>query len=402
LKRDDKYDYLYNNDLQTVAWKRLEMSEPYYWFVDKDFTHHVQYDKGWKITDIFDVFSSGIETKIDPISIDFERDKIEKRVKDILENKLTLAEIIKKFNISNKTSWEYKRAIKSKFQANEITNYHYRPFDFRFIFYNTNFISRSRQNVMDNFFEKENLGLVFPRIAKGYKSNYGFITNSVSDRALGGSRSGSETYIAPLYVYKPNKNHDENGNGFLFTDDDKKDNFTVEFRKYLKENQLDKYSPEQILGYVYAILFSPTYREKYFEFLKIDFPKIPFTDNLQDFKNLSALGCELIEHHLLKRNYQKNEMPIYAVDGNNEVKQIQYNPEQKRLYINKIQYFENFPQSVWEYEIGGYQVFDKYLKSRKDLSLTYNEINHLKKVAASLLKTLEIQQDIDYLCTKWV
>jgi hypothetical protein len=123
---------------------------------------------------------------------------------------------------------------------------------------------------------------------------------------------------------------------------------------------------------------------------------------LPNFENLSKLGEELIENHLLKRSYQKNEMPSFAIEGNNEIKQIDYNEEQERLYINKNQYFENFPQSVWEYEIGGYQVFDKYLKARKDLPLTYNEINHLKKVAASIIKTIEIQQNIDTLCLLWI
>ena len=213
---------------------------------------------------------------------------------------------------------------------------------------------------------------------------------------------GSQSYVAPLYIYNSNGSTDQNGNGYLFKDEEKKDNFTKEFRKFLKENELNNYSPEQILGYIYAILFSPTYREKYYEFLKIDFPKIPFPENLPDLKKLSDLGSELIEHHLLKCSYQKNEMPVFAVEGNNEVKQIAYNTEQKRLYINKTQYFEHFPPSVWEYEIGGYQVFDKYLKARKDVLLTYHEINHLKKVAASIIKTIEIQQNIDNLCASWI
>jgi len=401
-KREEKYNFLYYNDLNTIDWKRIKPEEPYYWFVNKDFTHNKQYETGWKITDIFNIYSSGVETKTDPITIDFEKNKIKERVCDILENKYSISEVITKYQLNKKTSWEYSRALKAKFIDNEITHYHYRPFDFRFIFYNKNFISRSRHKVMDNFFEVENIGLVFPRIAKGTNSNYGFITNYVSDRALGGSHSGSETYIAPLYIFNSNAKTDEKGNGFLFKDEAKKDNFTKEFRNFLKENNLNEYSPEQILCYIYAILFSPTYRVKYFEFLKIDFPKIPFTENLSDFKKLLDLGCELIENHLLKRSYPKNEMPIFAVEGNNEIKQIYYNEEQERLYINKNQYFENFPQSVWDYEIGGYQVFDKYLKARKDLPLSYNEINHLKKVAASIFKTIEIQLNIDILCSTWI
>jgi len=114
------------------------------------------------------------------------------------------------------------------------------------------------------------------------------------------------------------------------------------------------------------------------------------------------LGETLIENHLLKATYERSEMPIFAVEGNNEVKNIKYDEIKQRLYINKNQYFENFVQSVWEYEIGGYQVFDKYLKARHNLILSYEEINHLKKVAASILKTTEIEEGIDILCAMWI
>ena len=117
---------------------------------------------------------------------------------------------------------------------------------------------------------------------------------------------------------------------------------------------------------------------------------------------MSTLGLELIEHHLLKRNYAKKEMPVFAVDGDDKVTAYFYDEKKQRLYINKIQYFEYFPQSVWEYEIGGYQVIDKYLKSRKKLCLTYTEIEHVKKVSVSLSKTIDLQKKIDKLCMGWV
>ena len=149
-------------------------------------------------------------------------------------------------------------------------------------------------------------------------------------------------------------------------------------------------------------MFCQTYREKYFEFLKIDFPKIPFTEDVKVFKQLSALGLELIEHHLLKRNYAKSETPVFSVDGDNKVDGYFYDEKKQRLYINKTQYFERFPQSVWEYEIGGYQVIDKYLKSRKKLCLTYTEVEHVKKVSVSSSKTIDLQKKIDKLCMGWV
>ncbi len=114
------------------------------------------------------------------------------------------------------------------------------------------------------------------------------------------------------------------------------------------------------------------------------------------------MGDELIENHLLKRGYHRNEMPVFAVEGNNKIDGYSFDENKQRLYINKTQYFEQFPQSVWEYEIGGYQVFDKYLKVRKKMNLSYNEVNHLKKVATSIKKTIEIQEAIDNLCSTWI
>ncbi len=246
---------------------------------------------------------------------------------------------------------------------------------------------------MDNIFEKKNIALETGRL-----EFIAFISDTISDEHFGGSKS----YKFPLYIYNTNGDYDENGNGFLFKDEEKKDNFTKEFRKFLDENKLGNYSPEQILGYIYAILFCPTYRKKYFEFFKIGFPKIPFAKDQKIFAKFSALGGKLIENHLLKRGYPKSGMPVFAVEGNNKIDRHAYDNNKQRLYINKTQYFNKFPQSVWEYEIGGYQVFDKYLKARKEMILSYEEINHLKKVAASIKKTIEIQKAIDNLCAVWI
>ncbi|HPO63055.1 MAG TPA: N-6 DNA methylase [Candidatus Kapabacteria bacterium] len=401
-KREDKFDFLWDNDLETVNWKRLKPQEPYYWFVEKDFTHIEQYEKGWSLTKIFKIFNSGIKTDRDSLFIDKEANKLEKRIQTLFSGNYD-KDFKNKYNVNDSGSYKLTEKLKIKnFSEINILKIHYRPFDIRYIYYQIGFTSRPSTSVHENINRKENLGLVFPRFAKGKKSNYGFISDIAIDGSLGGRHSGSETYIAPLYIYNSNGNSDQNGNDYLFKDQQKKDNFSKEFHKFLKENKLSDFTPEQILGYIYAILFSPTYREKYFEFLKIDFPKILFTKDKVLFEKLSELGTELIENHLLKRDYPKNEMPVFAVAGNNEVKQISYNEELQRLYINKTQYFENFLKSVWEYEIGGYLVFDKYLKARKEMELSYNEINHIKKVAASISKTIELQQNIDDICANWI
>ena len=403
LKRTEKENFLYNNDLKSIKWTKLKPEAPYYWFVDKDLTHQKDYNKGWGLNKIFKVYSSGVTTHKDKVTITFTKQKL----KDILLDlkKLREDEFSRKYKLPPdgkdwKVSIVKQKTIPIKEEYFNVI--HYRPFDYRYTYMSgktNSFITRPRYNVMQHFVKKENIGLIFPRNWDQYATwSAAFVTDEITDVHL----VGGQSYIAPLYIYNTNGNYDQNGNGFLFKDKEKKDNFTKEFRLFLKKQNLKNYVPEQILGYIYAIIFCLTYREKYFEFFKIDFPKIPFTEDVKVFKQLSALGFELIEHHLLKRSYAKKEKPVFVVDGDNKVDGYFYDEKNQRLYINKTQYFEHFPQSVWEYEIGGYQVIDKYLKSRKKLCLNYKEVEHVKKVSVSLAKTIDLQKKIDKLCMSWI
>ena len=403
LKREDKYNFLYDNDLETINWVKLKPEEPYFWFVEKKFTDKKKYEKGWSLNDIFNVYSSGIQTKRDKLTIHFDKQQLNNVLYDL--EKLEINDFRKKYQLpKDGRDWTIKSAKQKTIPINNnnINKIHYRPFDFKYTYIThkvKGFVAYPRINVMQHFIDKKNIGIIFPRNWTSFNKWTGaLITSNIIDIHL----IGGQSYIAPLYIYNTNGDHDENGNGFLFKDKEKKDNFTKDFRQFLKDQELQNYSPEEILGYIYAIIFCPTYREKYFEFFKIDFPKIPFPETLPKFKILANLGTELIENHLLKVVYKKNETPIFAVEGNNELESIFFNEQEKRLYINKTQYFDNFLKNIWEYEIGGYKVFDKYLKARKGLILSYEEINHIKKIAGSINKTIKIQKAIDNLCKKWI
>jgi hypothetical protein len=141
-------------------------------------------------------------------------------------------------------------------------------------------------------------------------------------------------------------------------------------------------------------LYSNTYRERYKEFLKTDFPKIPFTKDKDLFIKLSEMGTQLINHHLLKVDYPDSTIK-YCGEGDNKLESVKYQDD--KVYINKVNYFDSVNKEVWEFEIGGYQVLDKYLKSRKDRILTYEEQEHFKKVVSSLSETINIMKSIDVL-----
>jgi predicted helicase len=180
-------------------------------------------------------------------------------------------------------------------------------------------------------------------------------------------------------------------------------NYTSEFLKFLSIN-FKNFLPEDVFSYVYAILYSDTYRKKYAEFLKIDFPRIPFTNDEKTFKQLAILGNELIEAHLLKKDDFDASYGNFIGKGDNIVEKTNFVIENKigKLYINKTQYFDNVPQAAYDFFIGGYQVLDKYLKDRKGKELTANEVENMEQTIRSLVFTIAQMTKIDGLTKNWI
>ena len=368
-KREDKFKALNESDIQGIKWKKLNYSEPYYFFVPKDFGLESEYKKGFKLNELFKVFSVGIGTKVDSISVDFNKDQLKHRVIDILDKKYEKSSLISKFNLETNTTWEYDKALNAQFDDKKIVIYDYRPFDTRYIFYDHNFLSRSRKEVMDNFFDKSNYGLEL-----GKTSFIAFISKNVSDEHFGGPKS----YKFPLYVWIEDKTRISN--------------FKKEIVSEI-EKIVGKMIPEDIFDYIYAILYSSSYREKYKEFLKIDFPRIPYPKDAKSFKGLIALGAELRSFHLLESPKVNRFITSYPKDGSNVVEKIIY--KDSNVFINTEQYFGNVPEVVWNFWIGGYQPAQKWLKDRKDRVLTNEDIEHYQKMIVALVETDKIMKEID-------
>ena len=181
----------------------------------------------------------------------------------------------------------------------------------------------------------------------------------------------------------------------LWAQDGADENLSATFRTFIDSRYKGHhYTPEEILGYIYAVLHAPTYRTHYAEFLRIDFPRIPFPESADDFDKLSELGWELVQAHLL-REVPRSGLAQYPVKGDHTVEAVRYSPQEQAIWINKTQFFKPVPQPVWDFHIGGYQVLDKYLKSRKGRKLTLDEINHVAAVADSLAFTIEQMAKID-------
>jgi predicted helicase len=213
-------------------------------------------------------------------------------------------------------------------------------------------------------------------------------------------RRGGEA-VFPLYIYNDtgNKKPNQNQNNHLFVKEpqaqynERIENFAPKFRAFINEKYGHHYEPEAILGYIYAVLHSPSYRSQYAEFLKIDFPRIPFVDDRQLFEQLSKLGWALVQAHLLKEIPAQPQVEI--TKGSDLVEKPIYHPKEQRLYLNPQQYFAPVPEDVWNFHIGGYQVLDKYLKSRKGRQLSLDEIENVMNVVKVLRFTIDRMQEID-------
>jgi len=256
----------------------------------------------------------------------------------------------------------------------------YRPFDERFT-YNTGnsrgFLGWPVPRLMRHM-KDENVALITARTNKSPQPNHFFVSNLPAETKAG--ESTVQSYNFPLFTF-------DKGEG-------RKENFVPKFRTLLDARYVHHYAPEEILGYIYAVLHAPTYRTGYAEFLRIDFPRVPFPESADDFETLSGLGWALVQAHLL-RELPRRGLGDYHGKGDHTVEAVRYSPEEQAVRINKTQFFRPVPPDVWDFHIGGYQVLDKYLKSRKGRVLSLEEIEHLAAVADSLAFTIEQMTRID-------
>lgn len=376
--QDYKRKYLINKSVSKIKkWKKLKDDKKYHFFTK------VKSNKKYRIefiglNKIFKEINNGIETKRDKLFIDFNKNKLTERMLKI--SNFDFDENFKnEYKAYSTDGYDFYNKIKTiEFNKNDIKIIHYRPFDFRYICFNE-WLARRRIKIMKHFIDKKNIGLVFTRIVTSQKFHHAFISDKIIDQHVNSGRD----YIAPLYLYE------ENSAGEFKLDSSCKPNWTDSFKEFLKNYISD--NPKKILNYIYAILYSPTYRENYKEDLKYDYPRIPFTKDKKIFDRLQKLGEELIDLHLLKKVPQSNAG--YPNKGEHKISYSKYNEEEKRLYINEKQYFENVKKEVYNYSIGGYKPIEKYIKAREILTL--KDISHLIKVIAVIERTIYLQEEID-------
>ena len=387
--REEKYEWLDQNEFNEKNYFEIKPASPWYFFVPRNTSHIQQYLEWKKINEIFPVNVTGIVTARDKFVIGFDKDEIKNRILQFRNLSLS-DEIIKQaYNLKDTRGWKISSARKRLSEDSNWDSYYqkilYRPFDTRTIYYTDKMVDWGRPEVMRHMLE-ENIGLITPR---QFKEEPGaFITEN-----LVGHKTVSAydiNYLFPLYLY-PNKN--ERG---LFNQHqaEKEPNIPPALFEKLSVVYGQNPTPEDIFYYIYGVFYSNIYRQTYAEFLKIDFPRVPFTTDYDLFKKMGELGKGLADLHLLKSPALDPPIAKYQGGGDNDrIEKIAYKEDEQRIYINKDKYFEGIPPEVWNYHIGGYQVLRKYLKDRKGRIM--DDAPRYCRIITALNKTIEIQEKID-------
>ncbi|EAI2413887.1 DNA methyltransferase [Campylobacter coli] len=399
FSRKEKFallDDVRQKGLNAIKWEELSLDEPYFWFIKKEFENE-EYEIFWALASdkalgdkksIFLNYNSGIETQKDNIAIQLMKNKMEETLKDF--SNLNSVDLVKKYDLKDSRDWKISNSVNAiKNNLGKIERIAYRPFDLRWTFYTNkskSFIAYPRYEVMQHFLDKENLGLCFPKICLNSIFDYSMVINTIADRALGGCKTGSETCIAPLYLYVNNE---------------KIPNFTSEFLAH-KENHkiLKDKSPEEILYFIYANLYNPRYREKYLEYLKTGFARINFEVEQKTFDDFATLGKKLVELHLFKRDLKDEIDFIFLKEDKKANFKIEKYQEKDRFLDNKIILNEDLAISpisaeIWQFTIGGYQVIKQWLKYRNDYECSKEELEHLLKMCKVIKETINLQKELN-------
>jgi hypothetical protein len=418
--RDSKFLKCQNN----VAFSLGDITElnpvsDMYLFCPQDSDLQSEYDVYVKITDIMLINSVGIVTARDNLTIQNSHNDVWNTINDFISLETEAAR--DKYQLGHdvrdwKVSFAQEDVRSNGPQKEKIVKVLYRPFDSKYTYYtgrSRGFICMPRPEVMHHMLTGENLGLISARSNKSSDMDHFFCTRFIMETKCG--ERTTQSCILPLYLY-PEEGHMPDRN-WPVGKDGRTPNIAPEFENKFSEaiglqfvsdgkgdlNQ--SYGPEDLFNYLYSVFHSLTYRTRYADFLKRDFPRVPITANIDLFQQLCFLGSELVALHLMKSDKLNDHLTTFPVSGDNAVTKVGEKKKtlagvengKGKLYINKTQYFDNLSEEVWNFHIGGYQVCYKWLADRKKAGrkLSADDIDHYHKIVVAIDETIKIMNQID-------
>ena len=410
--REAKYEWLDAHDAETTRWHKLTPRAGSYLFIPRDESLLRTYERFQSIPDIFPVNSVGIVTARDKLCIQWTAEEMWHTVNHFANSDPELARRVYQLGKDAK-DWKVTLAQKDILDSgpvhDKVAPILYRPFDVRHTYYtgrSGGFICRPRPEVMQHILAGKNLALITARSNKSPMTDHFFCSEFIAEAKCG--ESTVQSYTFPLYLYpesEPPKKSKGGGGRYvsmmLFEPKElygtRQPNLNPAVVDALAAVYGKAPTPEAIFHYVYAVLYTPAYRTKYAEFLKMDFPRIPFTSDAKLFNKLADLGEKLVALHLLNSPDLNPPACRFEGDGNNRVEKtrLRYADDEERVYINATQYVAPVPADIWAYQIGGYQVCEKWLKDRQERRLVFDDIIAYCRIVTALGRTMALQQKID-------
>ena len=401
--RADKYHWLSTHDSATTPWAAVEPVKPFYLFVPRDDERRAEYERGWPITAIMPVNSLGVLTKRDALVVGFNQQELLQKIALFADPAIADAECAAQFGVPlrDNDKWDLARArtaMRGSVSAAAVRPIAYRPLDTRTVYYDEALVARRNTRVMQHL-AQPNRALVLGRqgAATGADTwDVLFAVATMADQNI--FRRGGGT-VFPLYLYPVAISHTLiDDTPYPGTPGGRRPNLSPAFidamsmmlkMRFVPDGKGDlhaTFGPEDVFDYLFAVLHAPTYRARYADFLKIDFPRVPLPESADLFRALCPLGARLVSLHLLEQ--PGNARPAYPIAGDNSVDRAAY--QRGRVSINAAQYFDDVPPDVWAYHIGGYQLCHKWLKDRKGRTLSYGDIQHYRRIIATIAETITV------------
>ena len=409
--RERKYAFLMSHSVQSISWRPVACDNPNYFFVPKSFGEGTEYQNFLSLPMLMQRGTSAIQTKRDALFVDFERDALAERMKEVLRNGPT-RQMLERYPLAESGGWSAECLRGVAFDPKMIRPYLYRPFDKRFIYYDDALLGRSRFAVFRHLL-RPNLALATLRQTVDDAYRHVFCTTNLCDINLTIGHHVSDQ-VFPLYLYADSQRDvlgkKRTANISQVAVQRLCSLLGVEWTGDGRGDLAKTIGPEDAFDYVYSVLHSPKYRNRYKEFLKIDFPRLPLPGSLDPFRDLAGLGGEIVALHLMESPKLDHFITTYTGPKNPEVERVGWSDDTVWLDAAATKKgqpatpgtigFHGVPEAVWNFHIGGYQVCEKWLKDRKGRTLSKDDITHYQKIVVALSETIRIMKEIDEVIEK--
>jgi hypothetical protein len=434
-QRQAKYDWLDANQIESTDWTTLAPVAPHYLFIPQDTKRLKEYDCGWKVTEMMPVNVLGFQSHRDGFAIAMGKHEIESRLIALKSSRFTDDDLRRKFSLSDNRDWKLAQARKELIETEDwrkpIIRCLYRPFDQRWCYFDEIAMDYPRRELKAHVAKKENLVMCLMRQTRATEWHHSLASELPTPAVLLEIKDGSSVF--PLYLYPNGKLPEDD----LFAHDNgRRPNLSAEFIRDFCEKLRVKFvpdglgrpgkgevGPELIFHYAYAVFHSPTYRERYAEFLRADFPRLPLTSDYELFRTLAGYGGQLVDLHA--RGQGEPRGLSFPVKSDNVIEEVRYQPPAPapvggdvrsltskptteschldssneiavgRVWINDRQYIEGVPESAWTFPIGGYRPAQRWLKDRIGRTLGFEEQEEYLRIIWALMETKRLMAEID-------